>query len=179
VVRGATHLARLAKRDAGAVAGPPGVRRPAARRYSGRKHAAGSFLWPWPQERSLWEQAIARDAGAAAELFDREGMALAAMEAASLQPPGASRCPRLHGAEYLAFQRWRETSRPPAAPAAGAAWTTILAWRIACVERGIGGLPARLGLAGFVLPDPMVSRLLAGAGRARRRTVPASISVRQ
>ena len=46
--------------------------------------AAGAFLGH-VQERNLWELAIARDAGAAAELFDREGMALAAMEAASLQ----------------------------------------------------------------------------------------------
>jgi hypothetical protein len=87
--------------------------------------AAGSFLGQ-VQERNLWEQAIARDAGAAAELFDREGMALAAMEAASLQ-----RCWRIEVPSGPAHRRIRRPScagaRPveaPAAPAAGAAGTT-------------------------------------------------------
>jgi exodeoxyribonuclease-5 len=122
---------------------------------------AGSFL-SWPQERSLWEQAIASDAGAAVELFDREGLALAAMEAATLQFAWRIEVPdALHTAEYLAYQRWRE--HVDAACKAGG-WRRadeVLAWRIACIERGIGGLPARLGLAGFIAPDPMVSRLLA------------------
>ena len=120
----------------------------------------GSFL-TWSQERSLWEQAIAADAGAAAELFDREGMALAAMEAASLQRTWRIEVPEaLHTEEYRAFLRWRE--RVGEACRAGS-WRTAdeaLAWRIECVERGIGGLPARLGLAGFIAPDPLVSRLL-------------------
>ena len=122
---------------------------------------AGSFL-SWPQERSLWEQAIAKDAGATAELFDREGMALAAMEAGSLQRAWRIEVPAvMHTAEYLAFRRWRE-SVDASCKAGG--WRTaddVLAWRIECIARGIGGLPARLGLAGFIAPDPMVSRLLA------------------
>ncbi|MDP2811067.1 MAG: PD-(D/E)XK nuclease family protein [Rhodocyclaceae bacterium] len=121
----------------------------------------GTFL-SWPQERSLWEQAIAADAGAAAELFDREGMALAAMEAASLQRAWRIEVPAaLHTEEYRAFLRWRE--RVGEACRAGG-WRTadeVLAWRIECIERGIGGLPARLGLAGFLAPDPLVSHLLA------------------
>ena len=121
---------------------------------------AGSFL-SWPQERSLWEQAIAKDAGATAELFDREGMALSAMEAASLERAWRIEVSEaLHTVEYLAFQRWRE-SVSDACKVGG--WRTadeVLAWRIECVARGIGGLPARLGLAGFISLDPVVSHLL-------------------
>ncbi|MCX7154916.1 MAG: PD-(D/E)XK nuclease family protein [Rhodocyclales bacterium] len=120
----------------------------------------GSFL-SRPQERSLWEQAIARDTGAAAELFDREGMALAAMEAASLQRSWRIEIPEpLHTEEYRAFLRWRDAVAE-ACQAGG--WRTadeVMAWRIECIARGIGGLPARLGIAGFIAPDPLVSRLL-------------------
>jgi exodeoxyribonuclease-5 len=120
----------------------------------------GTFL-TWAQERSLWEQAIAADAGAAAELFDREGMALAAMEAASLQSIWRIEVAEaLHTEEYRAFLRWRE--RVDAACRAGG-WRSAdeaLAWRIDCIARGLGGLPARLGLAGFIASDPRVSRLL-------------------
>ena len=122
--------------------------------------AAGSFLGQ-VQERNLWELAIARDTGAAAGLFDGEGLALAALEAASLQ-----RCWRIevpsawHSAEYAAFLRWREDVEAACRAGGWRGMDDILAWRIACVERGLGGLPARIGLAGFVLPDPLVSRLL-------------------
>ncbi len=120
----------------------------------------GSFL-SRSQERSVWEQAIAADAGAAAELFDREGMALAAMEAASLQRTWGIAVPEaLHTAEYLAFLRWQ--ARVAGVCKAGN-WQTAdeaLAWRIDCLARGIGGLPARLGIAGFIAADPLVSRLL-------------------
>ncbi|OHC63187.1 MAG: hypothetical protein A2040_07205 [Rhodocyclales bacterium GWA2_65_19] len=120
----------------------------------------GAFL-SWPQERSLWEQAIATDAGAAAQLFDREGMALAAMEAASMQRAWRIEVPEaLHTAEYRAFQGWREKL---VATCQAGGWRTAddaLAWRIECIERGIGGLPARLGIAGFIAPDPVISRLL-------------------
>lgn len=122
--------------------------------------AAGGFLGH-VQERNLWEQAIARDAGAAAELFDREGMALAAMEAASLQRIWRIAVPEAqHNAEYLAWQRWREDFEAASRSGGWRGMDEILAWRIACIERGIGGLPARVGLAGFVTPDPVVSRLL-------------------
>ncbi|MDP1734495.1 MAG: PD-(D/E)XK nuclease family protein [Sulfuritalea sp.] len=120
----------------------------------------GAFL-TWVQERSLWEQAIAADAGAAVDLFDREGMALAAMEAASLQRTWRIEVAEpLHTEEYRAFLRWREKV---AETCRAGGWRTAdetLAWRIECIERGIGGLPARLGIAGFIAPDPLVSRLL-------------------
>lgn len=122
--------------------------------------AAGGFLGH-VQERNLWEQAIARDTGAAAELFDREGMALAAMEAASLQRTWRIEVPdALQNAEYLAFLRWLEDVDAASRAGDWRGMDAILAWRIACIERGIGGLPARIGLAGFVTPDPVVSRLL-------------------
>jgi exodeoxyribonuclease-5 len=113
------------------------------------------------QERNLWELAIARDAGAAADLFDREGMALAAMEAASLQRMWRVEVPdALHTGEYLAWLRWREDVESACHEGNWRGIDAILAWRIACIERGLGGLPARIGLAGFVAPDPVISRLL-------------------
>ncbi|MCF8178345.1 MAG: PD-(D/E)XK nuclease family protein [Sulfuritalea sp.] len=113
------------------------------------------------QERCLWEQAIARDAGAAEDLFDREGMALAAMDAASLQAWWRIEVPEaLHTEEYLAYQRWSDDVRSACQAGRWRRADEVLAWRIECIERGIGGLPARLGIAGFVVPDPMVSRLL-------------------
>ena len=123
--------------------------------------APGTFLTR-AQERSLWEQAIAADAGAAAELFDREGMALAAMEAASLQRNWRIDVDAaLHTEEYRAFLRWQ---RQVAEACRAGGWRSadeVMAWRIDCVARGIGGLPARIGIAGFIAPDPLVSRLLA------------------
>ncbi len=122
--------------------------------------AAGGFLGQ-VQERNLWEQAIARDTGAAAELFDSEGMALAAMEAASLQRAWRIEVPAaFYNSEYLAWLHWREAFEAASRSGDWRGMDEILAWRIACIERGIGGLPARIGLAGFVTPDPVVSRLL-------------------
>jgi exodeoxyribonuclease-5 len=122
--------------------------------------AAGGFLGH-VQERNLWEQAIARDTGAAAELFDGEGMALAAMEAASLQRVWRIEVAEaFYNSEYLAWRRWREDFEAASRSGGWRGMDEILAWRIACVERGLGGLPARIGLAGFVMPDPVVSRLL-------------------
>ena len=122
--------------------------------------AAGGFLGH-AQERNLWEQAIAIDAGAAAELFDREGMALAAMEAANLQRSWRIEVPEaVRTSEYEAFLRWREGVAAACRDGGWRGRDEVLAWRVACIERGIGGLPARIGLAGFVTPDPSVSRLL-------------------
>jgi exodeoxyribonuclease-5 len=122
--------------------------------------AAGGFLGH-VQERNLWELAIARDAGAAADLFDREGMALAAMEASSLQRTWRIDVPEaLHTSEYQAWLRWREDVAAACRSGNWRGMDEILAWRIACIERGLGGLPARIGLAGFVAADPVVSRLL-------------------
>ncbi|MBN8477007.1 MAG: PD-(D/E)XK nuclease family protein, partial [Sulfuritalea sp.] len=122
--------------------------------------AAGGFLGR-AQERNLWEQAIAIDAGAAAELFDREGMALAAMEAASLQRSWRIEVPEaMHTAEYEAFLRWSAAFDTSCRDGGWRGRDEVLAWRIACIERGLGGLPGRIGLAGFLMPDPWVARLL-------------------
>ncbi len=113
------------------------------------------------QERSLWERAIAADTGAAAELFDREGMALAAMEAGSLQRTWRIEVPAaLHSGEYLAFLRWRERVGEDCKAGDWRTADEVLAWRIECIGRGIGGLPARLGIAGFMAPDPLLAHLL-------------------
>jgi probable DNA repair protein len=120
----------------------------------------GAFLTR-AQERSLWEQAIAVDVGAAAELFDREGMALAAMEAATLQRVWRIEVAEpLQTEEYRAFLRWQERVAESCRVGGWRTADEALAWRIECIERGIGGLPARIGIAGFIAPDPLVSRLL-------------------
>jgi probable DNA repair protein len=121
---------------------------------------SGSFLGR-VQECKVWEQAIARDAGAAADLFDREGMALAAMEAASLHAAWRIEVPEaLSNAEYQAWTRWRADVGRVCRENGWRGMDEILAWRIACIERGMGGLPSRIGLAGYLLPDPVISRLL-------------------
>jgi hypothetical protein len=83
-------------------------------------------------------------------------------EAAVLQQAWRIEVPEaLHTEEYRAYRSWRQSVRE-ACRAGG--WRTadeVLAWRIECIERGIGGLPARLGIAGFIAPDPVVSHLLA------------------
>lgn len=120
----------------------------------------GAFL-TWPQERALWEQAVAREGGAAAELFDRDGMALAAMEADSLQHAWRLEIPAaLATEESRALQRWQAAL---GAACAEGGWRTAreaLAWRIDCVARGLSGLPQRVALAGFTAPDPVLARLL-------------------
>jgi exodeoxyribonuclease-5 len=121
----------------------------------------GTFL-SRSQERSLWERAIASDVGAAAELFDREGLAVAAMEAADLQQTWRIDIdPSWPTEEYRAFRRWRESVAAACRAGGWRATADVLAWRVACIERGLGGLPARLGIAGFIAPDPVVSHLLA------------------
>ncbi|MDA8259816.1 MAG: PD-(D/E)XK nuclease family protein [Betaproteobacteria bacterium] len=121
----------------------------------------GSFLTR-AQERSLWEQAIAADAGIAAELFDQEGLAVAAMEAASLQRVWRLDVPAAwHSEEYAAWLRWRQRVQEASRAGGWCSADEAMAWRIDCIDRGLGGLPARLGLAGFIAADPLVSHLLA------------------
>jgi hypothetical protein len=141
--------------------------------------AAGGFLGH-VQERNLWEQAIARDTGAAADLFDREGMALAAMEAASLQRSWRIEVPdALHNAEYTAFLRWREDVDAASRDGDWRGMDAILAWRIACVERGIGGLPVRVGFAGFILPDPTISFASISVAAATWRRAASNVPTRR
>jgi exodeoxyribonuclease-5 len=124
--------------------------------------AVGGGFLSRGQEAALWERTIAQEAGAAAELFDREGMAAAAMEAAALQRSWRLEVPEaLHTAEYLAYRRWREAVGAELRRGGWRANEELLPWRIDCVARGAVVLPARVGLAGFVAPDPLLARLLA------------------
>jgi exodeoxyribonuclease-5 len=123
----------------------------------------GQFL-TWPQEHSVWEQAVAADmaqSASAIDLFDREGLARAAMAAESLRAAWKLEVPEsLHTEEYRAFQRWR---MQVAATCQRNEWSTadaVLGWRIGCIARGVSGLPLRVGIAGFIAPDPWLSRLL-------------------
>ena len=123
--------------------------------------AEGGFLVR-AQELCLWEQAVAADGEAVAELFDREGLARAALEAATLEQEWRIEVPAaLHTAEYAAFLRWRERVADTCRAGRLRTAAESLAWRIGCVERGIGGLPARLGLAGFVDAEPWLLHFLA------------------
>ncbi len=126
----------------------------------------GRFLTR-PQAHGLWEQAVARDAqlsaqAGMAQLFDRDGLALAAAEAESLAQTWRIEVPdALQTEEYRAFLRWREGV---AKACQAGDWRTAdeaMRWRIECIARGLGGLPAQMGIAGFTAPDPWLSRLLA------------------
>lgn len=123
--------------------------------------AEGGFLVR-AQELCLWEQAVAADGEPAAALFDREGLARAALEAANLEQDWRLEVPAaLQTAEYAAFMRWRERVGEACRTGRQRTAAESLAWRIGCVGRGIGGLPAQLGLAGFVDAEPWLLRLLA------------------
>lgn len=121
----------------------------------------GAFLTR-PQERCLWEQAVADDeAIAGGELFDRAGMALAAMEAENLRTTWRLDVPEsMQTDEYRAFLRWRQRVAEACAASGWRTATEAMAWRIECVARGISGLPRQVGIAGFTAPDPLLSRLL-------------------
>lgn len=130
----------------------------------------GRFL-TWPQERAVWERAVARDLGGAgaaegladqvAELFDRDGLALAAAEAESLRLGWQIHVPEaLQTEEYRAFLRWRGEVEKICAPEGWCTADAAMLWRMSCVERGLTGLPKRIGLAGFTAPDPWLTKLM-------------------
>lgn len=126
----------------------------------------GRFLTR-PQAHSLWEQAVARDAQLSAQaggmqLFDRDGLALAAAEAESLRQAWHIEVPvALQSEEYRAFLRWREDMEKACQAGDWHTADEAMQWRIDCIARGLGGLPAQIGIAGFTAPDPWLSRVLA------------------
>ena len=121
---------------------------------------SGTFLTRM-QERHVWELAIKADAGEAGPLFDREGMARVAMEAAHWQRVWRIDVPEaLHTEEYRAFLRWQERVAEACRAGGWRLADEVVAWRIGCIERGIGGLPERMGIAGFLDSNPVVMRLL-------------------
>lgn len=135
----------------------------------------GRFLTR-PQEQVVWAQAVARDLGGgeaasgstadelavqAAALFDRDGLALAAAEAESLRLNWRINVPEaLWTEEYRAFLRWRDEVEKICAPEGWHTADAAMLWRIGCIERGLTGLPKRIGWAGFTAPDPLLTRLM-------------------
>ncbi len=127
-------------------------------------HSVPGMFLNRSQERALWEQIIAsdtRDAGAVLELFDRDGMARAAFDAASLKQVWRIDVPEhLHTEEYRVFLRWQSAVSEACDKNRWCTGDQALRWRVDCIARGIGGLPHRIGIAGFMAPDPSLSRLL-------------------
>lgn len=116
------------------------------------------------QERSLWEQTILTDtkmSAVAAELFDTDGMAQVAMEAGNLSHVWRLTLPEaMQTEEWRAFERWQASVAAICEKNHWCTQTQALAWRIACISRGVTGLPTQIGIAGFMAPDPMLARLL-------------------
>ena len=68
-----------------------------------------------------------------------------AMEAVSLQRAWRIEVAEaFYNSEYLAWLRWREDVEAASRSGGWRCMDEILAWRIACIERGMGGLPAQL-----------------------------------
>lgn len=123
--------------------------------------AAPRMVLTLAQERRLWERAIAADVGESAPLFDLDGMAATAIEADRVQREWRLRFDDdMRTPETEAFGRWQGEV---AASCRRQGWLTpsqAVEWRIDCLQRGVSGLPAIIGLAGFVGPDPQRDRLL-------------------
>lgn len=120
----------------------------------------GMFLTR-PQELALWQRVIAEDEHLADGLFDRDGLAQTAMEADRIATEWRIGQKMLATtAEALALTRWRRAFARICQEQGWLGAVTAQQWRISCVERGIGGLPASVGIAGFARIEPDVQRLL-------------------
>ncbi|MBK6907346.1 MAG: PD-(D/E)XK nuclease family protein [Rhodocyclaceae bacterium] len=123
----------------------------------------GSFLTR-PQEQCLWSRAVASDLAAsqaAAALFDHEGLARCAFEADTLVRTWRIAVPELwQNDESQAFSRWRAAAERLRREGNWVSASEAMQWRMDCLARGVGKLPATVALAGFVAPDPMLQRLL-------------------
>lgn len=120
------------------------------------------------QEQVLWQQAVAADSGGAdgmdgsGTLFDVPALARHALDADGLLRRWPVAIPDgWPDPEYQAFRRWREAVHRRCRDEGWCGETEAMAWRIGCIERGLGGLPATVALAGFPAPDPLLARLLA------------------
>lgn len=130
----------------------------------------GRFLTR-PQERTAWEATILADttedadteSGAGLdELFDREALAQAAMEAEALSRLWHIEVPEtFRNQEHHAFLRWWARMNEHCRTHRWQTQTDALLWRINCLERGAGQLPQRLLVAGFTAHDPVLERVLA------------------
>lgn len=112
------------------------------------------------QERLLWEQAIeAHITDGEEQLFDREGLAVAAAEADDLCEvwnlrPGGNR-----GEETERFLSWRRHVRAKCEPRGWFDVARLRAWQIDCLARGAGRLPASIAFAGFDRYSPQEAEL--------------------
>lgn len=123
--------------------------------------AAPALVLSRAQERCLWEQAIAADDAASGALFDVAGLAQAAMDAERIRVLWRIDVPdAFAGEEYQAFLRWRARVEAECRRLGAATAVDTLLWRIECVARGVRGLPARVGVCGFVSADATLERLL-------------------
>lgn len=139
-------------------------------------NAAPRLVLSAAQERLLWEQAIeARIVDGEDALFDREGLAAAALEANELCEiwnlrPGAGA-----GEETRRFLEWRR-HRQAACEARG--WVgaaSYRAWQIRSIADGAGRLPVRIAFAGFDRYSPQeteLQRVLAARGVAVSELAP-------
>lgn len=128
------------------------------------------------EEQVLWQQAVAEDSGAAEDastLFDVQALARHALEADGLLRRWPVAIPEgWPDPEYQAFRRWRDSVTERCRASGWCGETEAMAWRIGCVERGVGGLPPAVAVAGFTAPDPLLTRLLAAlAARGVRCSV--------
>lgn len=115
------------------------------------------------QERILWEQAVeACLSGELVEsLFDRSGMAAAAMEANRLMLTWRISLPGGEQTEETQqFLRWRSAFRKRCAQAAWLEPARYFEWQIDQLAAGAGRLPATVHLAGFDRLSPQEQRLL-------------------
>lgn len=123
------------------------------------------------QERTVWEDAILTDTvdGVDAgmdDLFDREALSQAAMEADALSRLWHIEVPEaFRNEEHRAFLRWQTQVNERCRVNRWQTQADVLLWRIGCLERGAGQLPQRLLVAGFTAHDPVLERVLAALER--------------
>lgn len=113
------------------------------------------------QEEILWRRAIGEDLGTAeGELFDIDALARTAQQADLLCAQWQIRPDAGGGAEVAAFLRWRGRVQRLARDAGLLTAGEALAWRLDCVERGLGRLPQTLVVLDAVPAEPCWQRLL-------------------
>lgn len=118
------------------------------------------------QEQTLWERVIERTlTGDAAALFDRAGLAKAALEANQLMQEWNIAVPQQsgtygHAEEVSQFLQWRAEFRRICQTSQWMEATRHMDWQIAQLARGAGKLPAHLLHAGFDRISPQEQRLL-------------------
>lgn len=116
------------------------------------------------QERVLWERSIegALRGEPAQALFDRSGLAAAAMEANGLLEEWRVMLPAgVHSEETRQFLHWREDFRALCARHHALEAGRLLGLQIDLLQRGAGRLPAALWHAGFDRISPQLQRLFA------------------